>query len=92
MLALLFFILTIEHFGKFGCKTIRQQRVSTVKPLLFYFLLSYDGADGWLMASREGVSGTRQLGHSSSFWPVIGISYILHVNGLSKIKEVSLFF
>ena len=27
---------------------------------------------GWLMVSREGRSGTRQLAHSSSFWPVIG--------------------
>ena len=34
--------------------------VYTVKPLLSYFLLSYVVAAGWLMVSREGVSGTRQ--------------------------------
>ena len=46
--------------------------LNTVKPLLSYFHLSYGagGAAGCLMASREGVSGTRQLAHSSSFWPV----------------------
>ena len=26
-------------------------------------LLSYGGASGWLMAGREGVSGTRKLAH-----------------------------
>ena len=53
-------------------------------------LLSYGVAASWLMASREGVSGTRQLAHASSFWPVIGTSYILHVPALSTIREVSL--
>ena len=41
------------------------------------------------MASRERVSGTRPLAHSSSFCPVIGTSYILHVPALSKIIWVS---
>ena len=62
-----------------------------MKRLLSYFLLSYGGAAGCLMASREGVSGTRQLAHSSSFWPVIGTPYILHAPALSKIREVSLY-
>ena len=64
----------------------------TVKPLSSYFLLSYGVAAGWLMVSRDGVSGTRQLAHSSSFWPVIGTSNIFHVPALSKIREVSLHF
>ena len=66
---------------------------NTVKPVLSYLLLSYGVTAGWLMASREGISGTRQLAHSSSFWPVIGIStsYISHVSALSKIREVSLY-
>ena len=51
----------------------------TVKPLL-----SYGVAGVWLMAITEGVSGMRQLAHSSSFWPVIGTSYILHIPALRE--------
>ena len=64
----------------------------TVIPLLSHFLLSYGVAGGWLMASKEEVSGTRQLAHFSSFWPMIGTSYILHAPALSKIREVPLCF
>ena len=62
-----------------------------VTPFLSYFLLSCGVTAGWLMASREGVSGTRQLAHSSLFWPVIGTSYILHVPALCKVREISLY-
>ena len=62
----------------------------TVKPFLSYFLLSFSVAADWSMASREGVSGTlTQLAYSSSFWPVIGSSYILHVPALRGYTSVN---
>ena len=60
---------------------------NTAKPLLSYLRRRRRLVDG----CREGVSGTWQLAHSSSFWPVIGTLYILYVSTLIKIREVSLY-
>ena len=90
-LVLLFCLCTSNEMRAWGATAWGMRERGTVKPLLSYFLLSYGVAAGWLTASREGVSGTRQLAHSSLFWPVIGTSYILHVPALSKISEVSLY-